>query len=146
MAQQIEVRTRSHDELVDITDQVQGVVSRHGVTTGLCHVFVPHTTAGLTLNENWDPSVRRDVLVALDKLVPWDDDYQHGEGNSAAHVKASLMGFSHTLLVENGRLVLGSWQGIYLTEFDGPRRRRVWVSRPLHRRRVEQRGQGLVER
>jgi secondary thiamine-phosphate synthase enzyme len=128
MAQQIEVRTRSHDELVDITDQVQGVVSRHGVTTGLCHVFVPHTTAGLTLNENWDPSVRRDVLVALDKLVPWDDDYQHGEGNSAAHVKASLMGFSHTLLVENGRLVLGSWQGIYLTEFDGPRRRRVWVS------------------
>jgi secondary thiamine-phosphate synthase enzyme len=128
MAQQIEVRTRSHDELVDITDQVQGVVSRHGVTTGLCHVFVPHTTAGLTLNENWDPSVRRDVLVALDKLVPWDDDYQHGEGNSAAHVKASLMGFSHTLLVENGRLVLGSWQGVYLTEFDGPRRRRVWVS------------------
>jgi secondary thiamine-phosphate synthase enzyme len=127
MAQQIEVRTRSHDELVDITDQVQGVVSRHGVTTGLCHVFVPHTTAGLTLNENWDPSVRRDVLVALDKLVPWDDDYQHGEGNSAAHVKASLMGFSHTLLVENGRLVLGSWQGVYLTEFDGPRRRRVLV-------------------
>lgn len=128
MAQQIEVRTRSHDELVDITDQVQGVVSRHGVTTGLCHVFVPHTTAGLTLNENWDPSVRRDVLVALDKLVPWDADYQHGEGNSAAHVKASLMGFSHTLLVENGRLVLGSWQGVYLTEFDGPRQRRVLVS------------------
>jgi secondary thiamine-phosphate synthase enzyme len=128
MAQQIEVRTRSHDELVDITNEVQGVVSRHGVTAGLCHVFVPHTTAGLTLNENWDPSVRRDVLVALDKLVPWDDDYQHGEGNSAAHVKASLMGFSHTLLVENGRLVLGSWQGVYLTEFDGPRRRRVWVS------------------
>lgn len=128
MAQQIEVRTRSHDELVDITNEVQGVVSRHGVTAGLCHVFVPHTTAGLTLNENWDPSVRRDVLVALDKLVPWDDDYQHGEGNSAAHVKASLMGFSHTLLVEDGRLVLGSWQGIYLTEFDGPRQRRVWVS------------------
>jgi len=128
MAQQIEVRTRSHDELVDITNEVQGVVSRQGVTTGLCHVFVPHTTAGLTLNENWDPSVRRDVLVALDKLVPWDDDYQHGEGNSAAHVKASLMGFSHTLLVDNGRLVLGSWQGVYLTEFDGPRQRRVWVS------------------
>jgi len=128
MAQQIEVRTRSHDELVDITHEVQSVVSRHGVTTGLCHVFVPHTTAGLTLNENWDPSVRRDLLVTLDKLVPWDDDYQHGEGNSAAHVKASLMGFSHTLLVENGRLVLGSWQGVYLTEFDGPRQRRVWVS------------------
>jgi len=125
MAQQIEVRSRSHAELVDITAQVQQVVSQHGVATGLCHVFVPHTTAGLTLNENWDPAVRRDVLLTLDKLVPWDGDYQHGEGNSAAHVKASLMGFSHTLPVENGRLTLGSWQGIYLAEFDGPRRRRV---------------------
>jgi len=127
MAQQIEVRTRSHDELVDITDGVQQVVGRSGVQTGFCHVFVPHTTAGLTLNENWDPAVRRDMLMVLARLVPWDDDYQHGEGNSAAHVKASLMGFSHTLLVESGRLVLGSWQGIYLAEFDGPRRRRVLV-------------------
>lgn len=127
MTQQIEVRTRSHDELVDITDQVQQVVNHGGVKTGLCHVFVPHTTAGLTLNENWDPAVRRDMLMVLGKLVPWDDDYQHKEGNSAAHVKASLMGFSHTLLVEGGRLVLGSWQGIYLAEFDGPRRRRVLV-------------------
>jgi secondary thiamine-phosphate synthase enzyme len=127
MRQQIEVPTRSHDELVDITDQVQKVVSQSGIKTGLCHVFVPHTTAGLTLNENWDPAVRRDMLMALGKMVPWDDDYQHGEGNSAAHVKASLMGFSHTLLVEDGRLPLGSWQGIYLAEFDGPRRRRVLV-------------------
>ncbi len=127
MRQQIEVRTRSHDELVDITDQVQKVVSQSGIKTGLCHVFVPHTTAGLTLNENWDPAVRRDMLMALGKMVPWDDDYQHGEGNSAAHVKASLMGFSHTLLVEDGRLTVGSWQGIYLAEFDGPRRRRVLV-------------------
>ena len=127
MRQQIEVPTRSHDELVDITDQVQKVVSQSGIKTGLCHVFVPHTTAGLTLNENWDPAVRRDMLMALGKMVPWDDDYQHGEGNSAAHVKASLMGFSHTLLVEDGRLTMGSWQGIYLAEFDGPRRRRVLV-------------------
>ena len=127
MRQQIEVPTRSHDELVDITDQVQKVVSQSGIKTGLCHVFVPHTTAGLTLNENWDPAVRRDMLMALGKMVPWDDDYQHGEGNSAAHVKASLMGFSHTLLVEDGRLTVGSWQGIYLAEFDGPRRRRVLV-------------------
>jgi secondary thiamine-phosphate synthase enzyme len=130
MRQQIEVPTRSHDELVDITDQVQKVVSQSGIKTGLCHVFVPHTTAGLTLNENWDPAVRRDMLMALGKMVPWDDDYQHGEGNSAAHVKASLMGFSHTLLVEDGRLALGSWQGIYLAEFDGPRRRRVLVDVP----------------
>lgn len=128
MTQPIEVRTRSRDELVDITDRVQQVVSRSGVKTGSCHVFVPHTTAGLTLNENWDPAVRGDMLMTLDKLVPWDDDYQHSEGNSAAHFKASLMGFSHTLLVENGRLALGSWQGLYLTEFNGPRRRRVLVS------------------
>lgn len=127
MRQQIEVPTRSHDELVDITDQVQKVVSQSGIKTGLCHVFVPHTTAGLTLNENWDPAVCRDMLMALGKMMPWDDDYQHGEGNSAAHVKASLMGFSHTLLVEDGRLTVGSWQGIYLAEFDGPRRRRVLV-------------------
>jgi secondary thiamine-phosphate synthase enzyme len=128
MVHQIEVRTRSHDELVDITDRIQGLVSQSGLKAGLCHLFVPHTTAGLTLNENWDPAVRHDLLTALDKLVPWDDDYQHGEGNSAAHVKASLVGFAHTLLVENGRLVLGSWQGIYLAEFDGPRRRRVLVT------------------
>jgi secondary thiamine-phosphate synthase enzyme len=128
MAQQIEVHTRSHDELADITGQVQQLVSRSNIRTGLCHIFVPHTTAGLTLNENWDPAVRRDMLKVLRNLVPWDGDYAHSEGNSAAHVKASLMGFSHTLLVENGRLVLGSWQGIYLAEFDGPRRRRVWVS------------------
>ncbi len=127
MVQQIEVRTRSHDELVDITDRVQQAVNQSGFKSGLCRVFVPHTTAGLTLNENWDPAVRRDMLMALSKLVPWDDDYQHGEGNSAAHVKASLLGFSHTLLVEGGRLALGSWQGIYLAEFDGPRRRRVLV-------------------
>lgn len=128
MVRQIKVRTQSHDELIDITDQIQQVVSQSGVKTGLCHVFVPHTTAGLTLNENWDPAVRRDMLMVLSKMVPWDDDYQHGEGNSAAHVKASLMGFSHTLLVESGRLVLGSWQGIYLTEFDGPRQRRVLMT------------------
>ena len=127
MAQQIEVRTRSHAELVDITAQVQQIVSQNRIQSGHCLIFVPHTTAGLTLNENWDPAVRRDVLAALNKLVPWEDDYQHGEGNSAAHIKASLMGFSHTLLVENGRLALGSWQGIYLAEFDGPRRRRVFV-------------------
>jgi secondary thiamine-phosphate synthase enzyme len=103
-------------------------VSQSGLQAGLCHLFVPHTTAGLTLNENWDPAVRHDLLAALDKLVPWDDDYQHGEGNSAAHVKASLVGFAHTLPVEDGRLILGSWQGIYLAEFDGPRRRRVSVT------------------
>ncbi len=124
---QLEISTRSHAELVDITAAVQQVVREQGVQSGVCHVFVPHTTAGLTLNENWDPSVRADMLMALDKIVPWDDNYRHGEGNSAAHIKASLMGFSQIVLVEDGRLVLGTWQGIYLAEFDGPRRRRVLV-------------------
>jgi len=124
---QLEIATRSAVELVDITGVVQQTVKEKGVQSGVCHVFVPHTTAGLTLNENWDPGVRGDMLMELDKIVPWRDNYRHAEGNSAAHIKASLMGFSQTLLVEDGRLVLGTWQGIYLAEFDGPRRRRILV-------------------
>ncbi|MBC8262726.1 MAG: YjbQ family protein [Anaerolineales bacterium] len=127
MIAQLEINTRSAAELVDITAEVQRTVREQGMQSGVCHVFVPHTTAGLTLNENWDPSVQADMLMELDKIVPWHDDYRHGEGNSAAHIKASLMGFSQTLLVEDGRLVLGTWQGVYLAEFDGPRRRRVLV-------------------
>ncbi len=127
MTAQLEINTTSAAELVDITAKVQRTVREQGMQSGVCHVFVPHTTAGLTLNENWDPSVRADMLMELDKIVPWHDDYRHGEGNSAAHIKASLMGFSQTLLVEDGRLVLGTWQGVYLAEFDGPRRRRVLV-------------------
>jgi secondary thiamine-phosphate synthase enzyme len=127
MIAQLEINTKSAAELVDITAEVQRIVKEKGMQSGVCHVFVPHTTAGLTLNENWDPSVRRDMLMELDKIVPWHDNYRHAEGNSAAHIKASLMGFSQTILVEDGRLVLGTWQGIYLAEFDGPRRRRVLV-------------------
>ena len=127
MIAQLEINTRSRAELADITAAVQQTVREQGMQSGVCHVFVPHTTAGLTLNENWDPSVRADMLMELDKIVPWHDNYRHGEGNSAAHIKASLMGFSQTILVEDGRLVLGSWQGVYLAEFDGPRRRRVLV-------------------
>jgi secondary thiamine-phosphate synthase enzyme len=112
---------------VDITAEVQQTVKETGMQSGVCHVFVPHTTAGLTLNENWDPSVRADILMELGKIVPLRDNYRHAEGNSAAHVKASLMGASQTILVEEGRLVLGTWQGIYLAEFDGPRSRRVLV-------------------
>ena len=127
MIAQLEIATKSHAELVDITAAVQQAVREQGLQSGVCHIFVPHTTAGLTLNENWDPSVRADMLMMLDNIVPWHDDYRHGEGNSAAHIKASLMGSSQTILVEDGRLVLGSWQGVYLAEFDGPRRRRVLV-------------------
>jgi secondary thiamine-phosphate synthase enzyme len=126
MVVQLEVRTAAHSELQDITSQVQRAVAESGVQDGVCHVFVPHTTAGLTLNENWDPDVRGDLVRALAAMVP-NVPFCHGEGNSPAHLMSTLVGASETLLVTGGRLVLGSWQGIYLAEFDGPRRRRVLV-------------------
>lgn len=126
MIRELEVQTRSHSELRDVTAEVQKVVSDSGVSDGLCHIFVPHTTAGLTLNENWDPDVRGDLVRALEAMVP-NVSFRHGEGNSPAHLLSSLLGASQTLFVHGGKLVLGSWQGIYLAEFDGPRRRRVLV-------------------
>jgi secondary thiamine-phosphate synthase enzyme len=123
--EQIDVKTRAHQEFQDITAQVQAAVERTGVTEGLCFLFCPHTTAGLTLNENWDPSVRHDLGLVFDDLVPPRPDFRHGEGNSPAHAKTSLVGSNVTLFIENGRPVLGSWQGVFLAEFDGPRRRRV---------------------
>ena len=121
------IETRAHTELRDITGEVAGALHQSGVLNGVCHIFVPHTSAAITLNENWDPSVRTDILNVLDQLVPASGRYRHAEGNAPAHIKASLMGSSQTVLVEGGRLVFGSWQGIFLTEFDGPRRRRVLV-------------------
>lgn len=113
--------------MVDITAEVQRAVARLGQGSGICVVYVPHTTAGVTINENADPTVRSDLLRALDRVVPWKADYEHDEGNAAAHVKASLVGSSQSVIVEAGRLALGTWQGIYLAEFDGPRTRQVWV-------------------
>jgi secondary thiamine-phosphate synthase enzyme len=127
MFEQFEVRTPSHACLIDITSQVDGVVSRSGVREGICHVVAPHTTAGLTVNENADPTVRSDILAELDKIVPWEDGYEHAEGNSAAHIKSSLLGHSVYLLISGGRLRLGTWQGLFFAEFDGPRTRKVWV-------------------
>lgn len=127
MLKELIVRTSAQSEFVDITPQVQEAVRASGVASGLCYLFVPHTTAGLVLNENWDPTVREDILRALNRLVPAVGDYRHEEGNSPAHIKATLVGFSATIPVENARLVLGTWQGIYLAEFDGPRQRRVLV-------------------
>lgn len=126
MVLQLDVRTRAHSELQDITAQIQQAVEDSGIQEGVCHVFVPHTTAGLTLNENWDPAVRGDLVRALAAMVP-SVPFHHGEGNSPAHLMSTLVGASETLLIDGGRLVLGSWQGIYLAEFDGPRRRRVLV-------------------
>jgi len=125
--EQFDVRTPSHTCMVDITDRVSRVVADSGIEEGICYVFVPHTTAGLTINENADQTVQSDILNRLDKIVPWRDGYEHAEGNSAAHIKASMMGSSHPIPVRNGRLRLGTWQGVYLCEFDGPRSRHVWV-------------------
>ncbi|MDX9973691.1 MAG: secondary thiamine-phosphate synthase enzyme YjbQ [FCB group bacterium] len=121
------LQTREHTQFLVIDDAVQRAVTESGVKEGVCTVFVPHTTAGITINENADPDVVRDMTVALERAVPWNAHYAHAEGNAAAHVKASMMGFSQQVLIHNGRLQLGTWQSIYFCEFDGPRHRKVWV-------------------
>ena len=126
---QISVQTRSRTELVDITSQVAGVVREAGITDALCTIYVPHTTAAVTINENADPSVIHDILKVVDSVIPFHDPaYRHSEGNSAAHIKSSLLGCSQNVVVEGGSLSLGTWQGIFFAEFDGPRSRKVWVS------------------
>ena len=122
------VRSSTRTEFVDITEPVQGCVRQSGVQQGLCSVYVPHTTAGVTVNENYDPSVKVDMLTELDRLVPLPHNYRHSEGNSAAHIKASLMGCSVNLPIEGASLALGTWQGVFLAEFDGPRQREVIVT------------------
>jgi len=122
---EIRISTTSRTELLDVTSEVQKAVAESGVRDGVCHIYVPHTTAGITINENADPSVRQDILMELDKIVPFQDNYRHLEGNAAAHIKASMVGSSETILVEAGKLLLGTWQGIFFCEFDGPRSRRV---------------------
>jgi secondary thiamine-phosphate synthase enzyme len=121
------VTTRKRIELVDITGQVRDALRRFSVTSGACFVYVPHTTAAVTINESADPSVGRDINHILARLVPAGADYEHAEGNADAHAKAALVGSSVTVLVENGELVLGTWQGIFFCEFDGPRNRKVMV-------------------
>lgn len=125
MLEEIHVRTRNRTELVDITSEVRSVVKKSGVKSGLCCVYVPHTTAAVTINENADPSVPEDILMELNKRIPFDDNYSHSEGNSAAHIKSSLVGCEKIIPIEGGSLVLGTWQGIFFCEFDGPRSRKV---------------------
>lgn len=125
--QGITVKTQAHSEGVDITRQVQKIVAEAGVERGWCEVFVPHTTAAVMVNEAADPAVIGDIVATLDKLVPWRGDYRHMEGNAAAHVKSVLLGATVRLPVEKGRLALGTWQGIFFMEFDGPRTRKAWV-------------------
>lgn len=127
MIKKLNIQTSSHESMVDITRRVEEAVAESKVQSGLCLIYVPHTTAGVTINENADPSVRRDLLMTLARAVPETLPYAHSEGNAAAHVKASLVGSSATVIIEDGRLSLGTWQGVFLCEFDGPRGRRVLV-------------------
>ncbi len=128
MKQTIALNSKSRTEFIDITDQVREAIRRSEIKEGVCLVFVPHTTAGVTVNEGADPSVQRDILTSLNKLVPFEGDYRHAEGNSAAHIKASMVGSSALFMVENGQPVLGTWQAIFFCEFDGPRNRKVYVN------------------
>jgi len=123
----LNIATRARTDFIDITQKVNEAVKDSKMTEGVCYVFIPHTTASITINENADPDVFFDIKKELEKIVPFDDKYQHTEGNSAAHIKASIIGSSESVLVENGKLLLGTWQGIFLCEFDGPRQRKVFV-------------------
>lgn len=114
--------------IIDITQQIQSIVKKSGIKDGVCYIFIPHTTAGVTINENADPDVKSDMLMEINKVIPFSDSYRHIEGNSAAHIKASLFGNSETVFLKEGRLQLGTWQGIFFCEFDGPRTRQVWVN------------------
>lgn len=124
---ELEVQTKSKCCIVDITREVSRVIKNSGIRTGVVTVFVPHTTAGITINENADPDVKTDILMKLDKIVSKDKDYRHMEGNSSAHLKAVMTGFSVNIIIEDGKPLLGTWQGIYFCEFDGPRTRQIWL-------------------
>lgn len=121
----LNIKSTQRTQMIDITAQVKKEIERSGIDSGFCTIFVPHTTAAVTINEAADPDVSRDFMKEIDKIVPLDDDYRHMEGNSAAHIKSSLVGISERLIVEEGKPLLGRWQGIFFCEFDGPRNREV---------------------
>ncbi len=123
----LSVKSGERTEMIDITSDVQKAVKSSKIEDGLCMLFVPHTTAAVTINESADPSVKSDILMTMNKIVPFEDSYRHLEGNSAAHIKSSLFGASETIAVENSKLVLGTWQGIFFCEFDGPRSRKIHI-------------------
>lgn len=127
MITKITETTRIPRDMIDITDKVRLAVEQSNVKEGICHVYLPHTTAAIALNENQDPSVARDIMKAMDRLIPWDTIFEHVEGNSAAHIKSSIVGNAKDIPVEKGSLKLGTWQGIFLVEFDGPRQRDILV-------------------
>jgi secondary thiamine-phosphate synthase enzyme len=123
----IEINTNKRSEMIDITQEIKTIVSKSDINKGVCAVYIPHTTAGITINENADPSVSYDIITTLDNMIPWNNKYSHIEGNSAAHIKSSLLGHSVNIIIENKRLLLGTWQGIFFCEFDGPRKRKIFI-------------------
>lgn len=125
----IQIKTNSKNQLVDITAQIQSLITKNNIQNGTLHIFCPHTTAGLTINENADPSVKSDIIMGLNSLDFEKLPFKHMEGNSPSHIKAGLMGFSQFVIINNGNLVLGTWQGIYFCEFDGPRNRKIYINK-----------------
>jgi len=126
--EKISIRTHQRVELIEITEEIEAIVNKSKVKSGICFLFCPHTTAGLTINENADPSVRKDIMNTLSKLIPENAYYSHTEGNADSHIKSSLFGQSLHIFIEEGRLMFGTWQGIFFCEGDGPRQREVWVN------------------
>jgi secondary thiamine-phosphate synthase enzyme len=127
MIYSLTVNTNFKTGMLDITNKVEGLIEESGCKNGTCTVFVPHTTAGVTINENADVTVKEDILMELNKVIPFEDGYKHKEGNSAAHIKSTIVGCSEEIIIDNGNLVLGTWQGIYFCEFDGPKTRKLLV-------------------
>ncbi|MFW5981777.1 MAG: secondary thiamine-phosphate synthase enzyme YjbQ [Halanaerobiaceae bacterium] len=127
MLNELKLMTKENVEFVDITNDIKDIVRDSGIESGVVHVYTPHTTAGITINENADPDVVSDITMEINKIIPFEDGYNHLEGNSAAHIKSSLFGISETLIIEEGKILLGTWQGIYFCEFDGGRNRRVLI-------------------
>lgn len=127
MIRYLEVYTQKRTHFEDITAEIKEIVSQAGIEEGICYIYIPHTTAGVFINENADPDVKWDVEQTLEKLVPWEDRYKHIEGNAAAHIKSILVGTSASMPIHKGKLMLGTWQGIFFAEFDGPRTRKVIV-------------------
>ncbi len=127
MLRTLNVKSRSRTELIDITAEVTQIVRESGIKSGICYLYVPHTTAGITINEGADPSVKKDILATLNKLIPFEGNYQHTEGNSDAHIKSSVIGVSAMAPIDEGRLLMGTWQSIFFCEFDGPRNRKVLI-------------------
>ncbi|HAM53588.1 MAG TPA: hypothetical protein DCP92_23935 [Nitrospiraceae bacterium] len=127
MIRYVNVKSRMRNEFIDITEKVQEVITEEGMKSGVCYIYVPHTTAGITINEGADTSVQRDIQTALTKLVPFEADYSHREGNADAHIKSTLVGVSQSVFIDEGNLLLGTWQALYFCEFDGPRHRRVAI-------------------